>query len=497
MSAIPSQLRLAFTQASIPSTRWNQVYFWIRHLEASYPERRRKDFTRYDLEKWLRSLRQNPDLQIWQQEQAALTMEIFARVYIDRPDSEGEAPTPPHANTPATPRSAEGENHDGDILEKNPPENSHSGADKPIASYPPTPTEFLAQPILHNLPLRGRPPFYLLPPPNPLVASVPPGFEPDSEALEDEAIWEDIHFRLQEHATSLGYAPRTFLLYWGWIRRFLKFHSLVEPLQLGFAHRHHFLAHLEVQGSCSSVTFNQARNALAFYFSTLTEDPAGKKAFSSPPARVAVHLPETLTAKEADQVLFYLEGNWHAMGLLAYSAGMRLMEILSLRVGDLDFESNQILVRNAQGTPDRWVPLPVQARSTIIRQLAWRKQVFANDRLRNWHHAEILPAFGPQPSAASTFWEWQLLFIAVEFHRDDATGLDRRYALNPASFQRAVLRAARNAGIPRRITVQTLRNSHALRLAEAGISAEAIQHRLGHRDTQRAELYRTMARRPR
>jgi integrase len=154
------------------------------------------------------------------------------------------------------------------------------------------------------------------------------------------------------------YSLRTEETYVGWIKRFIFFHQKRHPREMGAPEVQAFLSHLAVQGQVAASTQNQALNALVFlYHQVLDQDLGDFAAFVR--AKRPARLPVVLSRDEVHRLLGALTGTYQLMGRLLYGTGMRLMECMRLRVKDVDFERNQVMVRDGKGMKDRRTMLPL------------------------------------------------------------------------------------------------------------------------------------------
>jgi site-specific recombinase XerD len=166
------------------------------------------------------------------------------------------------------------------------------------------------------------------------------------------------------HALRLGhYSGRTEESYVGWIRRFILFHQKRHPAEMGGAEVVAFLTHLAVTDHVSASTQNQAFNAVLFLYRHVLNRDLGELGPIAR-ARMPERLPVVLSRDEVRLILGRLDGMAWLIVALLYGAGLRLTECLELRVKDLDFARNQIVVRRGKGAKDRTTPLPAM---TFIR----------------------------------------------------------------------------------------------------------------------------------
>ncbi|MEA3478958.1 MAG: phage integrase N-terminal SAM-like domain-containing protein, partial [Bacteroidota bacterium] len=135
--------------------------------------------------------------------------------------------------------------------------------------------------------------------------------------------------------------------YVSWIYRFIVYHDKRHPNEMGGKEIADFLTHLAVDRKVSASTQNQALNALAFLYKKVLKISLEK--FDFKPARIGKRLPVVLSRDETQRLISNLHGEFHLMASLFYGSGMRLSECLNLRVKDLDFSLNEIVVRGGKG----------------------------------------------------------------------------------------------------------------------------------------------------
>jgi site-specific recombinase XerD len=136
--------------------------------------------------------------------------------------------------------------------------------------------------------------------------------------------------------------------YVGWVRRFILFHGKRHPQEMGAKEIEAYLSHLAVKRNVAASTQNQALAAVLFlYKEVLGMELPWLDGVTR--ARRPERLPVVLSVSEVQRLLAAMEGTTGRMAQLMYGTGMRLMEVLRLRVKDVDFELRQILVRDGKG----------------------------------------------------------------------------------------------------------------------------------------------------
>src|SRR5574340_201464 len=160
------------------------------------------------------------------------------------------------------------------------------------------------------------------------------------------------------------YSIRTETQYVQWIRRFILFHGKRHPRDLGAPEVEAFLTHLAVEGNVAAATQNQALSALIFLYREVlgVELPWLDKVTRAKRPR---HFPVVLTRDEVRAVLGRMEGVYGLQARLLYGTGMRLMEVIRLRVKDVEFARGEIVVRDGKGAKDRMTMLPESVKADL------------------------------------------------------------------------------------------------------------------------------------
>lgn len=200
-------------------------------------------------------------------------------------------------------------------------------------------------------------------------------------------------------------------------------------------------------------------------------------------------LPVVLTRDEVRAVLERLDGVPRLMACLLYGAGLRVLECCRLRVQDIDFAPNQIVVRGGKGDKDRVTMLPQIAKTRLARHLEAVRAQHQDDLAVGAGWVELPTALLRKYPHAGREWAWQWVFPATRVYRDRLTGQCRRHHLHETVLQRAVKTAVRRAGIAKRASPHTLRHSFATHLLEDGHDIRTVQELLGHRDVTTTMIY--------
>src|SRR5262249_348574 len=194
--------------------------------------------------------------------------------------------------------------------------------------------------------------------------------------------------RLRTACRVRHYSLRTEEAYATWVVRFVRFHRLRHPLEMGAAEVNAFLRHLAVEGHVSASTQNQAFSALLFLYQKVLEvDPGRIEGVIR--AKRPQRLPVVLTREEVRRTLGQMEGSYRLIALLLYGAGLRLIECLRLRVQDIDWERGEVLVRHGKGGKDRRTMLPTAAREALAAHLKRVRELHGRDLARGLGRVEL------------------------------------------------------------------------------------------------------------
>ncbi len=300
--------------------------------------------------------------------------------------------------------------------------------------------------------------------------------------------WPLLEARVRECLRVAHYAYRTEQTYLGWIRQFVAFHQGQKPSTMGPGHVKEYLRHLAMERQVASSTQNQALNAVVFLFkSVLKKEPGDFADFQR--ARRGLRLPVVASREEIKAVIKGLSGRERFMGALLYGTGMRINELLRLRVQDVQFDHNRLMVRAGKGDKDRYVPFPATYREEMQVWLKGRRELYEADKARSMHEVEVPGALAQKYPNAPWEWRWQYVFPADDFSEDPRSGHVRRHHVDEQHLQRAVREAVRAAGLTIRFTPHCFRHSFATHLLEAGQDIRTVQALLGHTQVETTMIY--------
>jgi integron integrase len=294
-------------------------------------------------------------------------------------------------------------------------------------------------------------------------------------------------------------SSRTETTYWEWVVRYLKFHKeragdWKHPRDLGSRAVTPFLTYLATERDVAISTQNQALNALLFLYREVLTVPLVAGDFVRVSRSPGV--PTVLTREEVRELLATMTGTYLLMARLLYGTGMRLLELLRLRVKDVDFPRGQIIVRAGKGAKDRVTMLPDSLREPLQKHLA---------EVRKLHERELIEGFGcvslplglarKYPNAARE-WGWQWVFPSANRSTDSETGQIGRHHTAETGLQRTIKAALRRTTITKSASCHTLRHSFATHLLESGTDIRSVQDLLGHKNVATTQIYTHVMQKP-
>lgn len=293
---------------------------------------------------------------------------------------------------------------------------------------------------------------------------------------------------VRERIRSMHYSIRTEEAYLYWIKGYIRFHTLRHPRDMGQAELEAYLAWLANERQISASTHKQALSALLFlYRQVLRLDFPWLAEIGRP--KSTRRLPVVLTPQEVTTVLQAIDPPYRLIGQTLYGTGLRLMEGLRLRVKDIDFEHQTIVVREGKGAKDRVVMLPAKLAQPLRIQLRSARAMWEADRANNVEGVWMPHALERKFKGAGKTWAWQWVFPMVDLSVDPKSGLMRRHHVQDQTFQRAFKKAVVVAKLVKPATPHTLRHSFATHLLQARYDIRTVQELLGHSDVSTTMIY--------
>jgi len=285
------------------------------------------------------------------------------------------------------------------------------------------------------------------------------------------------------------YSMATEKCYLAWIRRFILFHGKRHPVEMGKRDVEAFLTFLAVERHVAPSTQNQALQAILFLYVHVLELelPWLEDVVRAKPKR---RVPVVLSVEEVGRLLQASPAVHFLSASLLYGAGLRQMECLRLRVGDVDFDRSTIRISCGKGGKDRLTILPENLFEPLVRQVEMVRCLHRRDMECGMGSAPVPVALQKKLGCSTQQFHWQYLFPALNTSADPRQpGVFRRWHVHSSTLRKVISNASRAAGIHKRVTCHTLRHSFATHLLESGTDIRTIQQLLGHKDLNTTMIY--------
>jgi len=307
----------------------------------------------------------------------------------------------------------------------------------------------------------------------------PTTFQPTATRLMDQ---------VRETLRFYHYAYNTEKSYVEWILKFIRFSGKKHPRDMGKPEIERFLSHLAVNRNVAASTQNQALNAITFLYKKVLDMPMDLELRARRSTK-GKRLPTVLSNSEAKALICCMSGTAKVLASLMYGSGLRSLEVIRLRIHDIDFDNNQIYIRNSKGGKDRTSLFPVALHQPIREQIEIVKKLHDQDLAEGFGEVYLPTALSRKYKNANITFGWQYLFPSPVRSTDPRSGKVMRHHLNKSVLQKAVANARIKTKIDKRISPHTLRHSFATHLLENGENIRVLQVLLGHNDVKTTEIY--------
>lgn len=284
------------------------------------------------------------------------------------------------------------------------------------------------------------------------------------------------------------YARRTEEAYVKWILAFIRFNGTRHPNLMGKKEIEAFLSDMAISKNYAASTQNLAFNSIVFLYKQVLDLPVLDD-LDPVRSKKPVRLPVVLSQDEAAKLLASMTGIRALMAKIMYGGGLRVMEILRLRIQDIDFGNGYLMIRDAKGGKDRATLLAPSIIGDLKQHLLGVRQLFEQDLAQGVADVYLPNNLAIKYPKASSSWEWQYVFPSKGLSTDPRGGKVRRHHLDESGLQKGIRAAKNKVGIDKRVTSHTLRHSFATHLLDAGTNIRVVQKLLGHADVKTTEIY--------
>lgn len=288
----------------------------------------------------------------------------------------------------------------------------------------------------------------------------------------------------------LHYSKNTEYTYVTWIKKYILFHHKKHPSEMGKREIEAFLSHLAVDRNVAASTQNQAFNALIFLYNKVLELSLEGQNIKALRAKQRIHLPVVLSAKEVELVINAMPDNIYSWILKTiYGCGLRLKEALNLRIKDIDFDYNRIIIWDSKSLTDRALPLPQRLLPIYTKLIADNKTQHDIDLKAGYGSVSMPNALARKYPSANKEFKWQFLFPMNQVSKDPSSNILRRHHVLDSTFSRNLKKAVAKSQINKKVTSHSFRHSYATHLLQGGIDIRTIQELLGHKNLETTMIY--------
>jgi len=285
------------------------------------------------------------------------------------------------------------------------------------------------------------------------------------------------------------YSLKTERAYVGWIKRYILFHNKRHLVAMGKAEIESFLSWLAADQGVSPTTQNQAFSALLFLYREVLGVDVSEWNIQALRAKERKHIPVVLTREEVRRVIDNLDGIYQLIVKVMYGCGLRMSEVLNLRIKDIDFGFDTVYIWESKSPKDRTLPLPISVKDELMMQVEKVKAMHQEDLRQGYGSVELPHRLARKYPNAPYETQWQYLFPMRKVSRDPRSGIIRRHHVLEATLGRNIRNAAKRAGIEKKISSHIFRHSYATHLLQNGVDLRSIQELLGHKSVETTMIY--------
>ena len=285
------------------------------------------------------------------------------------------------------------------------------------------------------------------------------------------------------------YSISTEKTYIHWNKRYILFHNKKHPKDMGRTEIEQFLTHLAIDLNVSPTTQNQAFSAILFLYTHILGVCLKDKNIQALRAKEKKHIPVVLSKQEVKLIITNTSGIYQVMLKLMYGCGLRMNELLNLRIKDIDFSYNKVYIWDSKSQKDRTIPLPLKIKNELEIQNNKVQEIHKHDLIDGYGTVELPYSLEKKFPKAKWETKWQYLFPMGKVSKDPRTEVIRRHHILEKTLSRNIKNVVNKCNILKRISAHTFRHSYATHLLQMGTDIRSIQELLGHKSIETTMIY--------
>lgn len=285
------------------------------------------------------------------------------------------------------------------------------------------------------------------------------------------------------------YSLSTEKTYVHWIKHYIFYHDKKHPVEMGKKEIEEFLTYLAVQKNVSPTTQNQAFSSILFLYKEVLGIDLSNENIQALRAQERKHIPVVLTKEEVIQIIENTNGIYNLVISLMYGCGLRMSEVLNIRIKDIYFGFNKVYIWNSKSLKDRAIPLPIKLKERLEIQIKSVEKMHKQDLVDGYGSVFMPFAFEKKYPNAKFEFKWQFIFPMAKVSKDPKSNIIRRHHIHPKTLGRNIKNASQKANLNKRVTSHIFRHSYATHLLQAGIDLRSIQELLGHKSVETTMIY--------
>jgi len=285
------------------------------------------------------------------------------------------------------------------------------------------------------------------------------------------------------------YSLSTERTYLYWVKHYILYHNKKHPKDMGKIEIEQFLTYLAVTRNVSPSTQNQAFNAILFLYTQILEVCLKDENIQALRAKEKKHIPVVLTIDEVKQIILNMNGIYKLMLKLMYGCGLRMSELLNIRIKDIDFGYDKLYIWDSKSQKDRTVPLPLKIKDELKLQILKVHEIHQQDIINGYGTVELPYQLDKKFPNAKYEIKWQYIFPMNKVSKDPRSEVIRRHHILDKTFSRNIRNSVKSCNIYKKVSAHIFRHSYATHLLQNGTDIRSIQELLGHKSIETTMIY--------